>query len=305
MTNSYSIQSNIWSYFADLQSHGRIASTQATQTSAQGISGMYDRPALSYGLFHAHAQPIKLLGQFATGVSFKGVMMDVGHLRHNRWVKDTSLPINQWNQTDPNANETTEALKRYAAYNRIRGQYSSALEHAIPERFFNDTTQCNPPGSDATTTPAYDPIKPACTEGISAVKAIAIAASQGQRVFTITQANAAQAIPQLSHRASVIEEVQSAVAAGKEVTIHESTITANGWSGAGYTVIDPQTGMGSYLIEGGARGAFMAAIATILVLFQYFYDSIASLAAHLHTPISLLDNISRFLQIARFVWDIF
>jgi hypothetical protein len=106
--------------------------------------------------------------------------------------------------------------------------------------------------------PTYglDPNKPACTEGISAVKAIAIAQSQGQKIFTINQLNASLAIPQLSHRASVIDEVWNAVNAGKEVVIHQSAITANGWSGAGYSVIDPETGAGGYLIEGGARGGF-------------------------------------------------
>jgi hypothetical protein len=49
------------------------------------------------------------------------------------------------------------------------------------------------------------------------------------------------------------------VASGKEVTIHEAPISAHGFSGSGYTVIDPQTGAGSYVIEGGARGAFFVA----------------------------------------------
>ncbi len=86
------------------------------------------------------------------------------------------------------------------------------------------------------------------------MKAIAIAQSQGQKVFTITSANAAIAIPQLQQRSSVIDEITNAVNAGKEVTIHQSPITANGWTGVGYVVVDPQTGSGAYLIEGGARG---------------------------------------------------
>jgi hypothetical protein len=38
-------------------------------------------------------------------------------------------------------------------------------------------------------------------------------------------------------------------------------ISVNGWSGAGYSVIDPETGAGGYLIEGGANGGFMKFIA--------------------------------------------
>jgi hypothetical protein len=56
------------------------------------------------------------------------------------------------------------------------------------------------------------------------------------------------------------------VASGKEVTIHEAPISAHGFSGSGYTVIDPQTGAGAYIIEGGARGAILAVIGGLLIL---------------------------------------
>ena len=57
----------------------------------------------------------------------------------------------------------------------------SALEHAIPERFFNDPAKCNPEGS---TTPTAG--LPACPQGISAVKSIGLAAQAGQKFYTIT-----------------------------------------------------------------------------------------------------------------------
>jgi hypothetical protein len=56
-------------------------------------------------------------------------------------------------------------------------------------------------------------------------------------------------------RTSAWDEIESVVASGKEVTIHEAPISAHGFTGSGYTVVDPQTGAGGYLIEGGARGA--------------------------------------------------
>ncbi|WP_462391218.1 hypothetical protein [Acidovorax sp. Q11] len=67
------------------------------------------------------------------------------------------------------------------AYNRLRGQYMSALEHAVPERFFNDPQKCNLQGNTNPT-----PGLPDCPQGISAVKALGIAAAQGQRIYTIT-----------------------------------------------------------------------------------------------------------------------
>jgi hypothetical protein len=180
------LTANIWSWFADLQSHGRIAGAQASvntksdslnATTSNAISttitttGMFDRPTLQYGLFHANAQPNKLIGFVSTGISFKGVLMDIGHVRHMRWVKDTSPPVDQsgnslrQNPSDASSPIITDGAdygrKRWIAYNKMRGQYASALEHAIPERFFNDTTQCNAPNASPTSTPPFDANKPA------------------------------------------------------------------------------------------------------------------------------------------------
>lgn len=290
------LTANIWSWFAELQAHGRIASSQArintksipmhlgspADGNSVASSGMFDRPSLAYGLFHAQAQPIKLLGYVTTGVSWSGVMLDIGHLRHLRWVKDTGVPVDQsglpvrGSPTDANSPVISDgddyAKRRWIAYNKMRGQYASRLEHAIPERFFNDPTKCNAPGVSATTSPPFDPAKPACAEGISAMKAVAIALRQGQKLFVVTSQNVGVVVPQLSHRSSVIDDVKAAVASGKDVMIHQSSITAEGWSGAGYSVVDPETGAGGYLIEGGARGGFL--LATIVVVLTMVLSTI-------------------------------
>ena len=221
---------------------------------------MIDRPGMSYGLFHALATPSKLYGQFTTGVKFQGVMMDIGHLRHLRWVTndDPTAAINA--KPELTANGKTAAHNRWVAYNRMRGQYASALEGGIPERMFIDRTQCRYVDTSTTPPTVVNPNLPDCPKAISAVSAIAIAQAQGQKIFTISAKNADKAIPMLQHRGSVIEEVRAAIATGKEVTIHEKAITESGWSGAGYAVVDPETGAGAYLIEGGARGAFWTGV---------------------------------------------
>ena len=138
----------------------------------------------------------------------------------------------------------------------------SALEHAIPERFFNDPAQCNTEGS-ATQTAGL----PVCPQGISAVKALALAAAQGQKIYTITREvynnNYSIVSQKLSaHSVDTRQRVQQALDAGIEVTIHEAPITQSGWSGAGYTTIDPNTGAGGYLIDGGSNGGWYSLIAT-------------------------------------------
>ena len=48
--------------------------------------------------------------------------------------------------------------------------------------------------------------------------------------------------------------------AGREVTTHEKVLSYKGWRGAGYIIIDPNSGAGAYLIEGGANGGFAFAL---------------------------------------------
>jgi hypothetical protein len=144
----------------------------------------------------------------------------------------------------------------WIGYNKLRGQYMSALEHAVPEQFFHDPAQCN---SYGTTTPVAG--LPDCPRGISAMSALGIAAAQGQKIYTITQkvyashpniVNTALGV----HTPNTRSRVQQALDAGHEVTIHERPITESGWKGAGYTLIDPTTGAGAYIIEGGANGGW-------------------------------------------------
>ena len=236
------LTATVWGYFASLQSHGAIASTQAQ---------MFDRPALSYGLFHAQVRPNKLYGIVTTGISFQGLNMDIGHLRHIRWVKDDDPQAAINNKPELTANGKPAAQNRWIAYNKMRGQYSSAMEHAVPEQFWVDKTQCR--YQDETGT-IQNPTLADCAQGISAVKAIAIAQAQGQKIYTINQSNAATALATLPVGGDVGAEIRSAIQAGKEVTVHEKPINAHGWTGYGYTITDPETGAGAYIIEGRGNG---------------------------------------------------
>ncbi|MDG4551805.1 MAG: hypothetical protein P9F19_02950, partial [Candidatus Contendobacter sp.] len=211
-------------------------------TLSQPPARMIDRPGLSYGLFHLHAQPIKLYGTLTTRVEFKGLNMDIGHLRSIRWSK----------ANDPTA---------WVTYNRLRGQQASALEHATPEAFWIDRTQCRYTDENGH---VINPNLPDCRQAVSAVKALAIAASQGQKIYTITPKNAATALPQLSVSRTVAAEIRNTVATGKEVTVHEKPINAYGFSGTGYILVDPETGAGAYLIEGGGSGGLAFALGLII-----------------------------------------
>ncbi|UJB65534.1 hypothetical protein YS110_12615 [Acidovorax sp. YS12] len=128
----------IWSWFAAAESHNRLSQNQA---------GIVENPGLSYGLFHAVARPAYSWGMVFK-VTFPGVNLDIGHVRNITWAKDNDR-------------------QTWIGYNKLRGQYMSALEHAVPERFFHDPAQCN---SYGTTTPIAG--LPDCPRGISAMSAL-------------------------------------------------------------------------------------------------------------------------------------
>ena len=52
----------------------------------------------------------------------------------------------------------------------------------------------------------------------------------------------------------MMTDIRNGVNAGKTVTVHGSQITLNGWSGTGYTILDPESGDGAYMIGGGLDG---------------------------------------------------
>jgi hypothetical protein len=223
----------LWSWFAAAESHNRLSQNQA---------GIVETPGLSYGLFHAVAQPVYSWG-VVRRVEFPGVNMDIGHIRNLTWAKDNDR-------------------EKWIAYNQLRGQYMSALEHAVPERFFNDPAQCN----------SYDnptPVAglPNCPQGISAVKALGLAAAQGQRIYTITPevyaTNPNIVNTALSaHSVDTKRRVQRFLDSGMEVTIHQAPIVESGWKGAGFTSVEPATGAGGYSIEGGMNGSWLYLVAT-------------------------------------------
>ena len=273
------LTATVWGYFASLQSQGLIAASQAQ---------MVDAPALSYGLFHAQVKPNKLYGLVNRGVTFQGLNMDIGHLRHVRWVKDDD-PKSQINdKPELKQNNKSAAQNRWIAYNRMRGQYASAMEHAAPEAFWVDKTKCNHTDENGR---IQNPTLNPCAEGISAVKAIAIAQAEGQKIYTINKQNAQTALQKLPIGGEVGSEIRNAVNAGKEVTVHEKSINKHGWKGFGYIVIDPETGAGAYLIEGSGNGCVIFAIIFAIVVATIILAVFAPLLITIFSAIAAVTGI--------------
>jgi len=173
----------------------------------------------SFGTFSTNLQPVYRFG-IPQQVDMSGILVDMDVVAQSLWADDNNPEISK-------------------AVGQQVGIMTSALEHQIPELFF--TNEDNP------------------GEAVSAVKALSIAAQQGQKIYQVTQANVDTVLPQLNIGQGVKDEIVASVAVGKEVTVSENNITVAGWVGVGYIISDPETGAGAYRISGGANGAELTA----------------------------------------------
>ncbi|MCF6258157.1 MAG: hypothetical protein L3K25_17970 [Gammaproteobacteria bacterium] len=138
----------------------------------------------SYGIFSTRLQTSYWFG-LPRNVSFSGLSMDVDHLATQSITKD-----NDWGRT--------------VNFIRATGIRASAMEHSVPEQMFS--TVDNP------------------AQGISAVKALAIASAEGQRIWTIDQTNLNTALAVINLDADIENEIRSAVNSGKVATAHDTPV---------------------------------------------------------------------------------
>lgn len=176
--------------------------------------------APSYGLFKTSLTPEYWYG-IPRNVKADGLGMDVDRFINQRVDKEN----NQDN---------------WRAFNRAQGARMSAMEHLVPEQMYST--------------------EEAPANGISAVKAIQLAAAEGQKIYTITQANLSIALQQIQMSSEIKADIRSAVSAGMEVTTHQQPVNFFGSQSVGYILLDPNTGAGAYRIGGGENGAFIAGI---------------------------------------------
>ncbi len=187
--------------------------------------------APSIGMFSIVLDSNEIFGM-PISISQKGMMMDVDRLMQAVFSKDGDM----------------NKVKQYML---VSGNNSSALEHSVPEQLYSTATE---------------PVN-----GISALKVLKIANDQGVPIYTIIQSNVGVTIPQLQIDENAKVDIVNAVNAGKIVTVSKTNITMNGWSGCGYTIVDPTTGAGAYMIAGGFSGA----------LIQAFFSSITDLIGNM------------------------
>ncbi|WP_444926058.1 hypothetical protein ACJJI4_18305 [Microbulbifer sp. TRSA002] len=172
----------------------------------------------SFGIFSTSLQANYFFG-VPRSVHSSGLLIDIDRLSIQAIAKDNDR-------------------KRLVNHMKAIGYRASAMEHDVPEQIFST-----------------EDIR---VQGISAVKALKIAVSEGQRIWTIDINNISEALSVLDFSSDVKGEIRNAVLAGKVVTTHEKEIDFAGGKNLGYLLIDPDTGAGAYLIANGASGGFLS-----------------------------------------------
>lgn len=172
-----------------------------------------------------------------TGILQAGFIRDVGAGFADQQVKvaslygaPTALSAGAYFLDVPKLSFTFYDLEggqtRAAQVATLIGYNSSALEHEVWQQQFGQ-------------------------ESVSAVKALQLAASQGQRINTISDASQ---VATLNVDQSIKDAILDALNRGWLAKASQSSITLNQWSGAGYILYDPTLGSAGYLISGGLAG---------------------------------------------------
>ncbi|QZA80713.1 transglutaminase-like domain-containing protein [Deefgea piscis] len=190
-------------------------STIGTQASLAAQTSNSVRYALpSYGYFQTSAKTEYWFG-IPKKVSFPNLIIDVKHWK---------------NIIESNDADITKRIN----FSQQIGTIASANEHLIPEKIFSSNGSTN--------------------EAVSAIKALSVAAIEGQKIYTIHAGNLNSTIEKLTVSTDVKYEITNAANTGKRITISQGNVSINGWTGVGYIIFDPETGSGAYKISGGANG---------------------------------------------------
>ena len=185
----------------------------------------------SFGLFTTQLNPVYWFG-VPRNVEFSGLGMDVDHMASQLSAKNNSKG-------------------ERVAFKRSMGLRSSAMEHQVPELMYST--------DDA---PVY---------GISAVKALAIAGQQGQKIWTIDSNNISMALADINLSDDIENEIRNAVNVGNIAIAHQGYLDFYGTRAAGYLLLDPETGAGAYKIASGGNGGVLIFAGLLIIMTMMFF----------------------------------
>lgn len=132
---------------------------------------------------------------------------------------------------------------------------------------------------------------------VSATKILREVSNAGIPIYRIDATNISQIISKLQISEQIKIDIQNAVNTGKVVIVPEQEITINQWHGAGYIILDPNTGAGAYLISGGiAGGSSSVPPWTYYSLWKTVYSCVVALGKTLNLGMFEIDVLSPVLS---------
>ena len=99
-------------------------------------------------------------------------------------------------------------------------------------------------------------------------------------------------------------DIRNGINAGKTVTVHDTQINFNGWSGTGYTILDSDSAAGAYMIGGGLDGGVVPGIQKIFSVVGLGYVYIRLLAILGNSLPDFLSGIARSLFLLSHILNI-
>ena len=124
-------------------------------------------------------------------------------------------------------------------------------------------------------------------ESVSTISILAKASEENIDILLLSKANLPTEIEKLNTDSTTKQSIINAVNSGMIVTVPAEEVTIGDWSGTGYIVTNPETGVGEYMISGGLNGGVLTIVVTIGVLCG-FISSIVGTAMLVGAILSLV-----------------
>lgn len=100
-------------------------------------------------------------------------------------------------------------------------------------------------------------------ESVSTISILAKASEENIDILLLSKENLSEEIEKLNTDETTRQSIINAVNSGMLVTVPSQEVTIGDWSGTGYIVTNPATGVGEYMISGGLNGGSVAAGVTL------------------------------------------
>ncbi|MGN0495676.1 MAG: hypothetical protein ACI4GW_05580, partial [Lachnospiraceae bacterium] len=108
-------------------------------------------------------------------------------------------------------------------------------------------------------------------ESVSTISILAKASEENIDILLISKTNLSTEIEKLNTDETTKQSIINAVNSGMIVTVPAEEVTMGDWSGTGYIVTNPATGVGEYMISGGLNGGSVSKPATITYLMGILF----------------------------------